>query len=591
MDRNGQTWKILVIDDERDALGFARERLSRSKQPSFDLLSAQSFAAGLARLRDDRYDACLVGHELGPQSGIDLIREVEKLGIRVPIVLVIPPESIVPHAAALEVEAMNAGAADCIDAERLQAGLLERSLRYVIERHRAMIALQQSEERLRHEILHDSLTGLPNRTMFLDRLERAMARRGRKPDALCAVLCIDLDRFKVVNESLGHIVADRLLLAIARRFENCLRVEDTMARFGGDEFAILLDDIRGVQDATRIAERIQQELLRPILLEGEEVFATASIGIAMATPEMIRATDLLRAADTALTRAKGLGKGRYELFAPGMHSQAVQLLRLENDLRRAVEANEFRLMFQPVVALSTGRLLGFEALVRWVHPDRGMVPPNDFLPLAEETGIIVRIGQFVLEEACRRTAEWHRRFPLDPKPYVAVNLSAREFGQRGLIPQIQRVLDETGLPPQSLKIEITEGVLQGNAAGIDELLHGMRSLGLGLFIDDFGTGYSSLAALHRYPIDTLKIDRSFVRNMTIEKRGSAIVRTILALAWNLGLEVVAEGVETAEQRMLLSALGCSNAQGYFFSRPLPAEEIEELLLRGGILDGAEDQAA
>ncbi len=591
MDRSTASSRVLVIDDERAALTFAREKLKQCRRPSYEVESASSFAAGMACLRDRRYDACLVGHELGTHSGLDLIREVERQGLKVPIVLVIPPESVVPRASALEVDAMNAGAADCIDAERLEAGLLERSLRYVIERHRTMEALKQSEERLRHEILHDSLTGLPNRTMFLDRLERALARRSRKPDSHCAVLFIDLDRFKVVNDSLGHIVADRLLLALARRFETCLRVEDTMARFGGDEFTILLDDIRGEQDAIRVAERIHTELQRPILLEGEEVFTTASIGIALATQEISRATDLLRAADTALYRAKSQGKARYELFAPGMHFQAVQLLRLENDLRRAVEAKEFRLLFQPVVAIASGKLLGFEALVRWHHPERGLVPPSEFLPLAEETGVIVPIGRWVLEEACRRTADWHRRYECDPKPYVAVNLSAREFQQRGLIPEIQRVLDETGLPPKYLKIEITEGVLQENVFAPDEILHSLKQLGLGLFIDDFGTGYSSLASLHRYPIDTLKIDRSFVNNMTIEKRGSAIVRTILALAWNLGLDVVAEGVETAEQRLLLTALGCPNAQGYLFSKPLPVDDVEDLLGSGGTLGGESEQAA
>jgi diguanylate cyclase (GGDEF)-like protein/PAS domain S-box-containing protein len=425
--------------------------------------------------------------------------------------------------------------------------------------------------------MHDALTGLPNRTLFVDRLEHAALRTQRHPDALFAVILLDIDRFKLVNDSLGHAIGDQLLGVVARRLEASLRPGDTVARLGGDEFAILLEEITAVGDAVQVAQRTQEVLAEPYTLDGHEVFTTASMGIALSGSESARPEDFLRDADTALHRAKALGKARHEVFDATMHTRAVTRLRIETDLRRAIERREFRLHYQPIVALPSGRLAGFESLMRWAHPDRGLVPPMEFIPVAEDTGLIAQIGEWGFGEACRQMRTWHERFSTQPPLMISVNLSGKQFAQPDLADRLERILHETGLSPESLKIEITESVLMDNPESAALTLARFRAMNVQISLDDFGTGYSSLGYLHRFPIDTLKVDRSFVNAMGREGEGSELVRTIITLAHSMGMTVVAEGAETKEQVAQLTALGCEYAQGYFFAKPMSAEDAAALI--------------
>ena len=434
-----------------------------------------------------------------------------------------------------------------------------------------------AEERLRHAALHDVLTGLPNRASFMDRLKRSLGRAKQREDYLFAVLFLDLDRFKMINDSLGHLVGDQLIVEIARRLEVCLRPSDMIARLGGDEFTILLDHLSDASDASHIAGRIQKELARPFNLNGHELFTTASIGIALSSPAYVLPDHLLRDADIAMYRAKERGKGRCEFFDTAMHDRAVSLLQLETDLRRAVENQEFQVYYQPIVSLPSGRISGFEALVRWLHPQRGLISPAEFISMAEETGLINLIGHQVLTQACRQMRTWQEQFPGHWPLTISVNLSGKQFSQHDLIKQIDDILKETGLRASSLKLEITESAIMANTEAATAMLVELKALGIELSIDDFGTGYSSLSYLHRFPIDTLKIDHSFVSRMGLEDENSEMVRTIITMAHNLGLDVVAEGVEMIEQMAQLSMLKCEYGQGYFFSKPVDSKVAGALI--------------
>ncbi len=434
-----------------------------------------------------------------------------------------------------------------------------------------------AEMRLVHDAFHDALTNLPNRALFSDLLGRSIARARRREDYQFALLFLDVDRFKVINDSLGHIMGDQLLVAMARRLERCVRPGDTVARLGGDEFTLLLDDIVDTNDATRVAERILRELHLPFTLQGQEIFTSASIGIALSITGYDRPDDLLRDADIAMYRAKAMGKARYEVFDTAMHARAVSQLQLETDLRRALDREEFRVVYQPILSLESGRVTGFEALVRWQHPQRGLVLPEDFVPAAEETGLIVLIGRSVLREACRQIAEWHRQFPVHPPLTMSVNLSGKQFSQPDLVDHIARLLGAWELPAESLRLEITESAIIDNFDAAVEMLGRLRDLGVRLDLDDFGTGYSSLSYLHRFTLHAIKVDRSFVATIGERGENSAIVRTIVHLAQTLDLDVIAEGVERHDQVAILRSLGCNQVQGYLFSQPLAPEAARAYL--------------
>ncbi|MFN8637255.1 MAG: EAL domain-containing protein [Chloroflexota bacterium] len=439
------------------------------------------------------------------------------------------------------------------------------------------------ERDLQQLAFHDTLSGLPNRALFLDRLERALARADRYRRSI-AVLFLDLDNFKVVNDSLGHEIGDRLLAAVAERLRACLRDEDTAARLGGDEMAVLLEDILDEQGAVEVAARIGATMAEPVRLDGRELCVTFSIGIALSTPGQDRADTLLRDADLAMYRAKANGKAGFQVFDPSMTIGALDRLELEQDLRHALDHRQLRVVFQPIMSLTTGYVTELEALLRWQHPTRGPISPVQFIPLAEETGLIVPIGLWVLEESCRRAQAWHLAHPMQPKLTMSVNLSARQFVQADLVDEVARVLFETGLDSTCLKLEITESVLMRDIDGTIDKLWQLKALGVQLAIDDFGTGYSSLSYLKRFPVDTLKIDRSFVSGLGHDSNDTAIVRSVVALAKSLNLAVTGEGIETVEQLEQLQALGCDRGQGYLFAQPLDPDEIDLLLIMGARFD-------
>jgi diguanylate cyclase (GGDEF)-like protein/PAS domain S-box-containing protein len=446
------------------------------------------------------------------------------------------------------------------------------------------------EEQLRHQALHDRLTGLPNRALLHDRLEHVLSLMRRNPEYKSAVLFLDLDRFKVINDSLGHRTGDELLVQIAMRLQRLLRETDTVARLGGDEFVVLLEGIEDVHEVTIIAQRMQESLAKPFILNGQEIHTSVSIGIAFADTHYQQPDHLLRDADIAMYRAKTNGKARHEIFGAEMHARAQKLLQLENDLRRAVKNEEFTAAYQPIISLHTGRTVGFEALLRWRHPGGAVVSPAEFIGLAEEMGLIVNIGAWMMRETCRQLKSWQQ---LDPehKTTLSINISGRQFLSDDLIGTIKRYCTEYQVAPELLKLELTETTVMKNSELILSRLSELKALNTELVIDDFGTGYSSLSYLHQFPIDALKIDRSFVMNIGRSGENTEIIRAIIAMAHNLNLQVVAEGVETAEQCRQLKNMGCDHAQGYYFSKPVPAAEAQILLKKDWLVPAKTAPAA
>ena len=452
---------------------------------------------------------------------------------------------------------------------------------------RASFAMDVTEQRdLRSAALHDKLTHLPNRALLSERLTKAIERSKTDPLYKFAVLFLDFDRFKIINDSLGHEVGDMLLISIAERLTANLRKRDAAshfseghmaARLGGDEFVILLDDIRDTADATAVAERLQTALSAPHLIRGHDVIATASIGIVDCAREYDRAEDIIRDADIAMYHAKNTGKARHVVFDERMHREAVQRLELEEDLRRALDRQEFRLEYQPIIELESGRLSGFEALLRWNHPTRGDVPPDMFIGLTEEIGLIVPLGAWVVREAAAQLKKWHDQMPQDPPLEMNINLSRRQLSQGDLVETLRRIIDETGVNPESLKLEVTESAMMESPERVTDLLHELKALGVKLCMDDFGTGYSSLSCLHHFPIDVLKIDRTFIINTDGNREYAAVIHAIITLAHTLKMTVVGEGVETRGQLAQLQALECDAAQGNYFAGALSVTAAEAYL--------------
>lgn len=462
-------------------------------------------------------------------------------------------------------------------AEKLQATFsdLEAANRAL---QKEVIERQRAEEQFKHLALHDPLTGFPNRAFFMEQLERAIRQVQRHPDYLFAVLFIDLDRFKIVNDSLGHEVGDQLLGAIAHQLHSLVRATDIVARLGGDEFVILLEPIEEIKDAVRVADRIVHELNSPIDLGSRQVYTSASIGIALSSPDYEQGTEILRDADIAMYRAKSRGKACFEIFNERMYMQALDRLQLENDLRDALAHHQLQVFYQPIVNIQTGRLSGFEALGRWPHPERGLIPPSEFIPIAEETGLIVPLGEWILQTACQQMADWLQRYPTASHYTMSVNLSIKQLKDPNLLAKVDHALRQSGLNGHQLSLELTESILMESVIELNVILNHLKARGIQLSIDDFGTGYSSLSYLHLFPINTIKIDQSFVARIGAQGENQEIIETIINLANQLNMDAISEGVESRQQLNYLMELSCQKAQGNYFSQPLSADAAEVFVL-------------
>ncbi|MFM6192085.1 putative bifunctional diguanylate cyclase/phosphodiesterase [Planktothrix sp.] len=583
-----KTEDILIVDDTPDNLHLLSRMLTRqgynvrkALNGSMALTAAQTVAPDLILLdimmpEMDGYEVCqhlkanaktaeipviflsalddvldkVKGFQVG---GVDYITkpfQFEEVLARV-------QNQLALRAAELEVRILNA---------ELEARVKERTQQ-----------LEEANAKLLQMALHDALTGLPNRALLMTDLNQSIQQAKADPNYQFAVLFLDCDRFKVVNDSLGHLVGDELLILISRRLNLYIKPQNTLARLGGDEFAILLTEIPNSHHAIELADQILESFSKPFQLERHEVFINASIGIVIGHDEYNEPEHLLRDADTAMYRAKALGKGQYHIFDPAMHAAALERLQLETDLRRGLEQQELVVHYQPIVNLNTGKIAGFEALVRWRHPERGLVPPGLFIPIAEETGLITPIGYWVLSESCRQLRTWQKQNLVDSSVFVSVNLSVKQFCQPNLLEQIDQVLEQSQLAPNCLKLEITESAIMDNEKDVAFILREMRKRHILISIDDFGTGYSSLSYLHSFPVDTLKVDKSFVQRLNQEPENVGLIPVIISLAKTMNMSVIAEGIELPEQLMILKELSCGFGQGYFFSKPVPPEQLMELL--------------
>jgi diguanylate cyclase (GGDEF)-like protein len=591
---------IVCVDDERTVLLSLRDQLSRVIGTEYDIELAESAKEALNlfdELAQDQIEVALVicDQTMPEMSGVEFLCNLHLLYPKTLKILLTGLVSLndivqlVNHANLYRYMSKPWDETDLIltvkealrrFAQEQQLAEQNRTLQQMnLELQREIADRRRAESQLAHDALHDALTSLPNRTLFLKRLEEVLKISQANPDYQFAVLFIDLDRFKIINDSLGHIVGDRFLIEITQRLHQCLRDRDTISRLGGDEFTVLLENIRAPSEATQVAERILEALCHGLTLEGHTLFPSASIGIAIGSQAYQNATDVLRDADLAMYEAKKTGRSCYALFTDDLHIRIFKVLQLESDLRQALTQQEFQLHYQPIVSLQTNQLVGFEALLRWQHPQRGFIPPNDFIALAEETGFIIPLGEWVLREACRQMYTWQQAFPNQVDLLMSVNLSGKQLRDPRSIETIDRVLAETGLDGRFLKLELTESMLIDDVEMVLQTLENICARNIQLSIDDFGTGYSSLSYLPRFPIDTLKIDRSFVSQIANKAENLEIVRAIISLAQSIEMDVVAEGVETVEQLEQLKALGCGFGQGYLFSRPLDSQAIEQQILR------------
>ena len=548
--------RILLVEDDEDDFIITRDLLAEIGDDRFDLEWVRAFDPALETIMANAHDVYLIDYRLGERDGLELLRRAVANDCKAPIILLTSQGN-----QEVDVEAMNCGAADYLVKGHIDAPSLERTIRHAIDRKR-------TEEQLTYLAQYDPLTGLANRALLNDRLKRALARADREKQHL-AFMLMDLDQFKSVNDTLGHTVGDELLKGIAERISGCVRKVDTVARLGGDEFAIVLEGIYHVQHVAAVAQKILTVTSQPMSLEGHEVYITASVGITIYPSVDDNIGNLLKYTDTAMYRAKRQGGNCYRFYTPDLSTNIFEGLSLDEELDQALNSNEFVLHYQPQVDLRTGRTCGMEALLRWQHRRLGLIPPGQFIRLAEEQGWIVPIGEWVLRTACAQNRTWQQAGL--PNLRVGVNISPRQFREKKLAATVSLVLKETGLDPHCLELEIHEGTLIENIQESSATLSKLRDMGVQISIDDFGTGYSSLSYLKHLPITTVKIDQSFIQDMTTSHDDASIVTAIISLAHRLRLKVVAEGVETEEQLALLRDHGCDEVQGFLFSRPLPTE--------------------
>jgi diguanylate cyclase (GGDEF)-like protein len=562
---------ILIIEDDEDDFVMVRDLLAESKGTKYDLQWVSTYNEALEAINGSKHDLYLFDYRLGKKTGLDLLNDVGGSNCMTPIILLTGQGD---HE--IDVEAMKAGASDYLAKDEINARLLERSIRYALERKR-------TEERITFMAYYDNLTSLPNRAFFQDRLSQVIAGNERK-DGLSAILFLDLDNFKRVNDTLGHSMGDELLKAVSDRLQTIMRKSDSIshyhdddlfARLGGDEFTILLSEIKDFQDAGRVAERIIETMSQPFMLGSNEIFITNSIGIALYPNDGEDVDTILKNADAAMYAAKAKGKNSYLYYKKSMNSAALEKLSLEGDLRRALEGDELLLHYQPQMDIASSKVIGVEALIRWQHPEKGLIPPLTFIPVAEQIGLINEISYWVIENACRQNRVWQDK-GLSRIP-VSVNITTHQFQQDTFVYKLANILNSTGLNPRDLMLEITESTFMENTETALIILDELKKMGLRLLIDDFGTGYSSLSYLKRFLIHAIKIDRSFIRNIVTDKDDTAIVNAIISMAHNLKIRVVAEGVETVEQLAFLSGQDCDEMQGFLLSKPLPPDEVEVFL--------------
>lgn len=570
-----QPLKILIVDDDEDDYVVFRDLLSESAAFKCAVEWVAAYDSARKIIAQNSYDVYLLDYRLGAHTGLEILEETIRNGCRkAPIILFSGQGD-----RKMDIAAMEAGASDYLIKGEIDASTLERSIRYSLLRHK------QAEEHIMRMAYYDSLTGLPNRALFQDRLKQEIFHSARYKK-MSAVVFLDLDNFKQINDTLGYSTGDLLLQAVAERLVASIRrvdsitrrnvdeIGDTISRFGGDEFSVLLSEITDPQSVANVTQRILKELLKPFSVGGQEVFVTASIGIAIYPLDGDNIDTLLKNADTAMYHAKSLGRDRYQFYRQSMNATASERLELENNLRKALDRKEFLLYYQPQVDIKTGKIVAFEALIRWQRPDRGLVPPGKFITMAEQTGLIIPIGEWVLFTACMQSRAWEEQG--FPPMRVAVNMSALQFNQPGIIKNIGRILDESKIDPQRLELEITESIIMQNTDMVIEMMRELKGMGMRFSIDDFGTGYSSLSYLKQLPLDTIKIALPFVKGLPTNPGDVSIARAIIGLAHSFGHKVIAEGVETEEQLIFLLANDCDEFQGYWFSPPLPVEKVEKL---------------
>lgn len=569
--------EILLIEDNAGDARLVREILEEREDSHFVLKHVQKLNFALEQLEENKFDVIFLDLSLPDGQGVEMISRLQERSPATPIILLTGLDD-----EELALEAVKNGAQDYLVKDDVNANLLVRSMTYAIERQRLLVEMEKARQLERYLAYHDGLTHLPNRQLFYDRLEQA-AVHAKRSDTLVGVLFLDLDDFKRMNETHGHSTGDALLQAVAERLKSGLRESDTIARIGGDEFTVLLSNITKVEDAVKVAQKLIEEFTEPFRIGDKKFFVTVSVGISFYPFDGTETETLIKMADIAMYRVKGQGKNNYQLYDLSMDAKAFEHIALENSLRRALERDELVIYYQPQASLSNGEITGLEALIRWEHPEFGLVLPSKFIPIAEDSGLIVPLGEWVIREACRQNKAWQDA-GLQPVP-VAVNLSARQFFEKRLPETISEALSETGLSAKYLTLEITESSTMHDVDYTTATLNRLKEMGIKIAMDDFGTGYSSLSYLKRFPLDMLKIDRTFVKGIPNDREDAVIISAIVALAHNLELMVIAEGVETEDQLMFLRSLKCDEMQGFYLGRPVPAKEVIKFLeKRKGIAD-------